>query len=224
MSLQTNPLRSAGRGMLAASLGLALILPQPALAANGTAVWQECSDTGAVSTNHSQADFNEALSDPPADGAEYSPCVALIKAAQQKASLKGSGGDTGGGGTPGAGSSGSSGGGGTAAPAPSTGASAAPSTSTQAVPPAELQKALTAKGINPAAPAGVAAPAPAPAVIGGEKIDLESDRLPSVANTLSLPLPLAASAIVVMFSAALPAIRYGVARFGAPPTGTTPQP
>lgn len=204
-----NPFRTLGRGVLATALGLALITPQTALA-NGDAIWKECVAGNGVTTSHSQGDFQDAITNPPADGAEYTDCLDQIRSAQ----LKAASGSTSGSGSGGGASGGAAGGSGTGT---GTGGGAAAT-----VPPAELQQALTDKGIDPAAPAGTPAPAPAPTEIAGEKIDLESDRLPSIANALSLPLPLAASAVVVMFSAALPVVRFAVGRFGAPQTGTTP--
>lgn len=191
---------------MAAVVAMALVAPQSAGASpGGDAIWKECLDTGAVSPTHSQSDFRDAIGDPPqADAAEYSPCMDVIRLAQNRTA---SGGGTPGGGTPG-------GGGGTTG---STGGGAP-----TAVAPQELSQALAKEGVNPAAPAGTPPVAPAPAVIGGETIDLQSGRLPSIANAFSLPLPLAASAVVVMLSAALPVIRFAVGRFGAPSTGTTP--
>lgn len=207
MSSVSNPFRSANRGLLAFVVGLALVAPQSASAGAGAdSIWQECGQTGTVSTNHSNKDFQDALSNPPADAAEYSPCLDQIRAAQNKAA-SGVGTSGGGGGAAGGGTGGGS----------ATGGAAAPVVAPQA-----LSEALAEQGVNPAAPVGTPQSAPAPTVIAGETIDLEADRLPSIANALSLPLPLAASAIVVMFSAALPVIRFAVGRFGAPPTGTTP--
>jgi hypothetical protein len=203
MSSVMQPFRMAGRGALAAALALALTTPQLAQA-SGDSVWQECIQ-GGVSTNHPQKDFKNALDNPPADGAEYSDCLDQIRAAQVKAAR----GDTTG--TSGTTPAGTTGGGGS-----SGGGGSAPTVAPQA-----LQQALADKGINPAAPAGTESAAPAPAVIGGEKVDLDANRLPSIANAFSLPLPLAASAVVVMFSAALPVIRFAVGRFGRPPLGTS---
>jgi hypothetical protein len=204
MSSVMQPFRMAGRGALAAALVLALTVPQMAQASGGS-VWAECVQ-GGVSTNHSQKDFKDALDNPPADAAEYSDCLDQIRAAQVKAARGDTGTTTG---TTPAGTTGSGGGttgGGTSAPT---------------VAPEALQQALASKGINPSAPAGTESAAPAPAVIAGEKVDLDDNRLPSIANAFSLPLPLAASAVVVMFSAALPVIRFGVGRFGRPPLGTS---
>lgn len=198
MSFELHPLRSAGRGLLAAVLGLALVVPSSH--ASGDDLWRECRD-GNVTTNHSQADFQDALENPPADGAEYSDCEDQIRSAQIRAARGGEGG----GGTPGGGT-------------PSGGPSA------PAVEPEDLSSALSASGVDPSAPPAVASdgPAPDPVVIDGETIDLEDGRLPSIVGALSLPLPLAASAVVVLVSAALPVARYLVGRFGGPPTGTTP--
>ncbi len=205
MSSPLNPFRLAGRGLLAMALGLALVTPSPAMA-SGDDIWSECVNDGAVSTNHSSADFRDALTNPPADGAEYTDCLSVIGAAQKRAAV---------GGSPASG--GATGGGSTGATGGATGSGV-----TQSVAPEELKSALAEKGIDPAAPVGAPAPAPAPSVVGGERIDLSSDRLPSIASAFSLPLPLAASAVVVLLSAALPLIRFGVGRFGAPPTGTQP--
>ncbi|MDQ8043601.1 MAG: hypothetical protein AAGC46_02580 [Solirubrobacteraceae bacterium] len=213
MTFATNPFRRAGRGVLATAVGLALIVPAQA-SANGDAVWTECAQTGTVSTNHSQADFESALANQPADASEYTDCVGLIKAAQVKAARGGSSssGSTGSGSSSGAAGGGTSSGGG-----PSAGAGATAS-------PEALSKALQASGINPAAPVGAAAPAPAPTVIDGKSIDPGESRAPSIANAFSLPLPLAASAVVVLFSAALPLVRYAVGRFGPAPAGTEQTP
>jgi hypothetical protein len=211
MSSVLNPSRKPARALLATVIGLALIVPAPAQA-SGDALWEECVNNGVVSTNHTQKEFQDALTDPPADGAEYTDCLGLIGAAQKKAAVGGTNSGGGGGGTPsGPGSTGGS---------PSAGTTA-PGTSQQAVAPEALQKALGKAKIDTSAPVGAPAPAPDPSVVAGETIDLSSGRLPSIANAFSLPLPLAASAVVVLFSAALPVVRFAVGRFGTPPTGTT---
>lgn len=181
---------------------LAALVAAPAANADGASVWADCGDDGRINQRHSQADYTDALSNPPADAAEYTDCGDQIRAAQLGAGSSG-----------GAGAGGGTGGGGAA------GGSAAPS-----VPPAALQEALTERGLDPTAPPpGPDAPAP-PVQVGGESLNLSEGQLPSLAGALSLPLPLAASAIVVLFSAALPIIRYLTARFGPTPTGTISQP
>lgn len=195
------------------AVGLALIVPAQAQA-NGDAIWQECAQTGAVSTNHSQADFESALANQPADASEYTDCVSQIKAAQVKAAR----GSSSGSGTSGSGSTtGAAGGGASSGGGPSAGAGATAS-------PESLAKALQASGVNPAAPAGSAAVPPAPTVIDGKTIDVGGSRAPSIANAFSLPLPLAASAVVVLFSAALPLVRYAAGRFGPAPAGSEQAP
>lgn len=210
MSYVTNPFRSAGRGVLAAALGLALIVPAQA-SANGDAIWAECAQTGSVSTSHSQSDFESALANQPADASEYTDCVGQIKAAQVRAARGGSGS------TGSSGSNGAVAGGGGSGGGPSVGAGSP-------VAPAALSKALQASGVNPAAPAGSASAAPAPTVINGKSVDVGQSRMPSIASAFSLPLPLAASAVVVLFSAALPLVRYATGRFGTPPVGTSQTP
>ncbi|MDO9354495.1 MAG: hypothetical protein Q7T55_12420, partial [Solirubrobacteraceae bacterium] len=215
MSSALNPSRKASRGLLAAVIGLALVVPAQAQA-SGDAIWSECVNNGSVSTNHTQREFTDALTDPPADGAEYTDCLALIGAAQKKAAVGGS--------SPGNGSGNGSTGGGTGSTGSTggtTGGVVSPGAGQQAVAPEALQKALSKNKIDPAAPVGAPAAPPAPSVVGGETVDLSSGRLPSIANAFSLPLPLAASAVVVLFSAALPVVRFAVGRFGTPPTGTT---
>jgi hypothetical protein len=188
-------LRRVGHA-LAALLLVTLSFQAPPALASGETVWQDCGDDGQVNQTHSQSDYTDALKNPPADGAEYSPCLDLIRQAQIRASTKsGGGGSAGGGGA----------GGGSSAPA---------------VAPEELSSALRESGVDPAAPQDAAPEAPAPVTVDGERIDLSSSRVPSIASALSLPLPLAASAIVVLLSAGLPLVRYVVARFGGPPTGT----
>jgi hypothetical protein len=211
MSFVTNPFRSAGRGVLAMAIGLALIVPAQA-SANGDAIWEECAQTGAVSTNHSQADFESALANQPADASEYTDCTSLIKAAEVKAARSGSSSNSSSGSTPTV-----AGGGGSSGSGPSAGAGSP-------VAPAALSKALQASGVNPAAAVGSAAPAPAPTVINGKSVDPGESRVPSIASAFSLPLPLAASAVVVLFSAALPLVRYTVGRFGTPSVGSDPAP
>lgn len=198
MSWEQHALRRAGRLLLASAVSLALVAPSAD--ASGSDLWKECRDGNGVSANHSPADFEDALANPPADGAEYSDCEDQIRTAQAQAQ---SGGTGGGGGTPGGGTGTGTGG-------------------TSSVPPQELAQALSAEGVNPAAPPAPQEQAPPPVTVAGESIDLSEGRLPSLAGALSLPLPLAASAVVVLVSAALPIARYLVARFGGPPTGTTP--
>lgn len=177
--------------------------PQPALA-NGRAVWGDCGDDGVVNQAHSQSDFTDALKNPPADAAEYTDCLDQIRQAQIRASQ--GGGAAGGGG-------GASGGGGGA------GGLGGP-----AVEPEALSNALRSGGVDPAASAGAPPAAPAPVTVDGERVDLADVRVPSIAGALSLPLPLAASAVVVLLSAGLPLVRYLVARLGPPPTGTSTAP
>ncbi len=200
MSWEQHALRRAGRLILVSAVSLALVAPSAD--ASGTDVWKECRDGNGVSTNHSPQDFEDALANPPADGAEYSDCEDQIRTAQAQAQAGGSSG--GGGGT--------GGGTGTGTGAPGT----------TSVAPQELAEALSAEGVNPAAPPAPQEQAPPPVTVAGETIDLSEGRLPSLVGALSLPLPLAASAVVVLVSAALPVARYLVARFGGPPTGTTP--
>ena len=194
------------RLLLAGAVGFTLVSAPPA-GASGTDVWRECAAGTGVSTNHSQADFDDALSNPPADAAEYSDCLSQIKAAQAQAQADGSSGGGGGGAAGGGGTTGGTGG--------TTGGSTA-------VAPQALQDALAAGGIDPAAPAAPQEQPPPPVTVDGEEVDVSEGRLPSLGGALSLPLPLAASAVVVLVSAALPVARYLVARFGGPPTGTTP--
>ncbi|MBJ7471166.1 MAG: hypothetical protein JHD16_07680 [Solirubrobacteraceae bacterium] len=205
MSWEQHALRRAGRLLLAGVVGLALITPSAD--ASGQDVWQECVAGNGVTSNHSPQDFADALANPPADGAEYSDCEDQIRQAQAAARAGGSGSG--------------SGGGNPAAPGGSTGSGTTGGTGA-AVAPADLQQALAAGGVDPAAPAAPQGQAPPPAVVDGEKIDLDQGSLPSIVGALSLPLPLAASAVVVLISAALPVARYLVARFGGPPTGATP--
>lgn len=177
---------------------LALLATAPSALADGSSVWADCGDDGTLNQKHSSADYGDALSNPPADASEYTDCLDQIRAAQLGGNTPAKPSTPGG--TPSAG-------GGT----PSTGSS---------VPPAALAEALTERGLDPAAPpASPDAPAP-PVQVGGEKLDLAESPVPSVASALSLPLPLAASAVVVLISAALPLVRYVMARFGPPPTAT----
>lgn len=206
MSREQHPLRRrTTRLLLAGAIGWTLISAPPA-GASGTDVWRECVAGNGVSTNHSQQDFQDALANPPADGAEYSDCLDQIQAAQSQAQA--GGGSTGGG-------AGGTGTGGTTGGAGGTGAG------TTSVAPQALSDALAASGIDPAAPAAPQEEPP-PLTVDGEKVDVSEGRLPSLGGALSLPLPIAASAVVVLISAALPVARYLVARFGGPPTGTTP--
>jgi hypothetical protein len=199
-------LRRVGRSLVALLVGALLLAPQNALA-SGTSVWADCGDAdGTVNHTHSQSDYTDALKNPPADATEYTDCLDQIRRAQIRDSQSGAsgGGGTGGGGANGGGTGGS-------ASAPS-------------VAPEALSKALRSSGVDPAKAAAEAPAAPAPVTVNGEQIDLSSERVPSIASALSLPLPLAASAIVVLLSAGLPLVRYLVARFGGPPTGTTSAP
>lgn len=194
-------LRRVGCSLLAALL-VGLSVQAPSALASGDSVWKDCADDGVMNQTHSQSDYRDALANPRADGAEYTPCLDVIRQAQIRASTTGAGG---GGGTGGSGSTG--------------GGSSAPS-----VAPEALSSALSSAGVDPAAPQDATPEAPAPVTVDGERIDLSSARVPSIASALSLPLPLAASAIVVLLSAGLPLVRYVVARFGGPPTGTSATP
>lgn len=188
--------------VLLALAAMVLVVAAPPASADGFDVWKDCADDGVVNQKHPTSDFADALKDPPADAAEYSDCLDQIRAAQISGST-------------GAGSQGAGGAGGAGAGTSGGGTS---------VQPEALKDALTEAGIDPNAPAP-AADAPPPAVqVAGESVDLDQGRLPSLAGALSLPLPLAASAIVVLLSAALPLVRYVVARFGATPTGTSAAP
>ncbi len=194
-------LRRVGCSLLALLL-VCLSVQTPAALADGDAVWKDCSDDGIVNQTHKQSDYTDALRNPRADGAEYTPCLDTIREAQIRATNRGAA--AGGGGA--AGGSGFSGG------------------SAPAVEPEALSSALRESGIDPAAPQDAPPPAPAPVTVDGDRIDLSDARVPSIASALSLPLPLAASAIVVLLSAGLPLVRFVVARFGGPPTGTSSAP
>ncbi|MFT4035313.1 MAG: hypothetical protein QM679_07030 [Patulibacter sp.] len=185
------------RRIVALLIGLALLAPSGALA-SGDDVWIDCGDAdGTINHTHSQADYTDALKNPPADAAEYSSCLDLIRQAQLRDSQKSASSDT---------------------------ASRASSGSTVA--PAALTAALRRSGVDPGKLAEASSEhrsatvaAPAPVVVGGEQIDLAAARVPSIASALSLPLPLAAAAIVVLLSAGLPLVRYVAARFGGSPAG-----
>jgi hypothetical protein len=207
VSLSHSPARTFGRGLLVVAVSVLLLTPNAE--ASGTDVWRECVQTGAVTTNHSQADFKDALTNPPADGAEYSPCLDAIRAAQNAKGLGSS--SSGGGSGSGGGTSGTTSGGSTGTP------SAAPS-SGPAVQPEALSSAIKDTGIDPSAPIGADAPAPAPVLVAGKSISLEDGRMPSLASAFSLPLPVAASAVIVMLAAALPVVRFVAARFSADTT------
>lgn len=204
MSWEQHTLRRAGRFALAAAVSLALVTPSAS--ADGMDLWFECRAGEGVSSNHSAADFEDALANPPADGAEYSDCEDQIRAAQAQAQSGGAAGP----------------GGGNAAGGSGTGSGAAPGAGVTAIEPQALQQALVAGGVDPAAPPAPPTQAPPPVMVDGKTVDLSEGRLPSLAGALSLPLPLAASGVVVLISAALPVARYLAARFGAPRTGTTP--
>jgi hypothetical protein len=176
--------------------------------ASGMDVWKECVKTGAVTTNHAQADFKDALTNPPADASEYSSCLDAIRAAQNAKGLGAAAG------------AGAAAGGGTSSGGTGGGSQAAASPSAASVEPAELSAAIRKAGIDPAAAVGVEPPAPAPVTVAGESIDLEGGQMPSLANAFSLPLPVAASAVIVMIAAAMPVVRFVAARFRG--TATTP--
>jgi hypothetical protein len=201
MRFPVNRFRRLRSALLAVAVGSSLVVPQVAFA-SGNDVWNDCGDAdGAITRKHSQSDYSDALKNPPADGAEYSNCLDLIRQAQIRDANTGSNpsNPTGGGtGNPGGGNPGGS-----------------------AVAPADLSSALKQSGVDPSQPATGGAAAPAPVTVDGKQIDLAAERVPSIASALSLPLPLAASAVVVLLSAGMPLVRYVVARFGGPPTGTT---
>lgn len=204
MRFPADLLRRASRSFAALFLALAFVVPAPALA-SGDSVWADCGDDGTMNQHHSQSDYADALKNPPADAAEYTDCLDQIRQAQIRESQGGNPNSSGTGAGP-------TGGGGTGGTGGST------------VAPQELSNALQSSGVDPAQATTGEQPAPAPVTVDGETVNLSDARVPSIASALSLPLPLAASAIVVLVSAGLPLVRYVVARFGGPPTGTTSAP
>lgn len=187
--------------MCAALLAFAV----PSAHADGFSVWKDCADDGTVNQKHSASDYSDALSNPPADAAEYSDCLDQIRAAQLGGSSSGGGKKTT--------ASGSSAGGGDTADAGGGSSSVAPD---------ELQDALTERGIDPKAINDPGAAAP-PVSIDGQSPNLAAGTVPSLSGVLALPLPLAVAAIVVLLSAALPLARHLNARFGSHPDGPTPE-
>lgn len=209
MRFPADLLRRGSRSVVVLLLVLAAFAPSGAFASGADKIWQDCGADAVVNGHYSQSDYADALKNPPADAAEYSDCLNAIRQAQVRDSQ--SGGSSNGSGSGGSGTTGGSGGSGT-----SGGSTVAPS---------DLSNALKSTGIDPATASSDSTPdAPEPVTVDGEKIDLSSGRLPSFASALSLPLPIAASAVVVLLSAGLPLVRYVVARFGGPPTGTTSTP
>lgn len=167
---------------LACTVGGAAVAPSAH--ASGRDLWVECRDTGTVGSNHSPQDYADAIASAPGDGAEYTPCLVAIKAAQQEAALRAAGGGK----TPTGGTSPRDG-------DPAKPGGGKPSTAAAAVTPAALGAALHNAAVDPAAypqagsaPATRAAP---PVDLGGQPVQLGAIPEPSIARTLSLPLPIA---------------------------------
>lgn len=189
MSHRSTTLAQRLRGLLLVCMA-ALVAAPAAFANDGAAVWADCADDGLINGKHSQSALSAALANAPADAAEYTDCGDQIRAAQLGASAGG----------------GSAGGGDTATGAAAGGGG-------PAIPPDALQDALAQRGLSISE--GETPGAPTPAVnLGGEEINLGEGSLPSFVGALSLPLPLAASAVVVLLVVALPIVRYVIARLG----------
>ena len=183
--------RAAGRWAIAALV--AVLLLAPAAHADGTAVIQDCTQGGdGISGTYTQGEYKQALEMLSGDGDEYSDCRDQIREAQYAAAR----------------------GGGTSSSAGGSSASGGVPGGSSNVAPAELGDALRGSGIDPGAAPGSPVEEPEAMTVDGEKIDLSDARAPSIASALSLPLPLAASALAVLFSALVPLVRYIAARFG----------
>jgi len=111
------------RTLLSLAVLLALGTPASALASKASdQIISECANEQ-LSQKYTDAQYQEALADLPADLREYTDCYDVIKAAQRGASLPGGAGTTTGGGTTGTGAAagtvgGTTGTGGTAGPLP----------------------------------------------------------------------------------------------------------
>lgn len=179
--------RAALRAVACAVLAT-LLLSAPAQA-DGIAVIQDCvQGADGISGTYTQREYKEALEMLSGDGDEYSDCRDQIREAQYAAAR--------GGGTSGA----------------TTGSSTGLPGGAANVSPDALGSALRDSGIDPGAAPGTVAAEPENLSVDGEQIDLSNARTPSVAAALSLPLPLAAAAIVALLSALLPAGRSIAAR------------
>lgn len=186
----------------------------PGASASGRDLWLECRDTGTVGANHSPQDYADAIANPPADGSEYTPCMAAIKSGQLQAAQRASGavpprGEQ----RSGAPDEGRGKPHGRAAGDPAAQADGATDLAPGVgVAPAALDAALQDDAVDPfAQPEATPTDAP-PAELGGKAIPLADAPAPSLARTLSLPLPLAASALVVLLAALLPVARAVAAR------------
>lgn len=181
---------------LAAAL-LACALAAPSASASGRDLWIECRDTGTVGANHSPQDYADAIANAPGDGAEYSPCLAAIRAGQQQAALRAAGGARGSK-TGGAGDRTEARGG----TAPATGAPASAGSGGQPTPntgvtPKALGAALAAEQLDPSDYPGASPEEAAPdPTAGGAPLQLGTVPESSINRSLSLPLPIAALAIV----------------------------
>lgn len=206
MSFAVDPALKAIRTLFVVLVGALLLVPTAG--ASGTTVIQDCVSGGdGISGKYTQSEYKSALEMLSGDGDEYSDCRDQIREAQF-AAARGGGSSSGGGATP---------------AAPSATGTVGGGTGSNAVTPSALGAALKDNGLDPSAQVATPA-APAPISVAGDRVDLASGRAPSIANALSLPLPLAASAIVVLLSAALPLARFVVARYGGPPTSGTGTP
>lgn len=165
---------------------VASLLLVPAAEAGGRDLWVECRDTGTVGANHSPQDYADAIAGAPGDGAEYTPCLVAIKNAQQLAAQRAAGG-----GAPKPGGDGSR----DAKPAARTGDGAATPGGAAGVTPTALGAALEAAAVDPAAYPATPDAAP-PVDLGGKPLQLGTVPEPSFDRALSLPLPIAALAVV----------------------------
>lgn len=188
------PITHRPSSSLAVALLAAALLAPPANA-SGRDLWIECRDTGTVGANHSPQDYEDAIANAPGDGAEYSSCLAAIRSGQQQAALRAAGGGTpssGGGDRTSARGNATQAAGETGDPA----TRAAPA-SNGGVTPQALGAALAAEQLDPKDYPGVspdgAAPDPA---ASGEPVQLGAVPESAIDRSLSLPLPVAALAIV----------------------------
>lgn len=184
--------------LLAAGL-LVIALATPSAHASGRDLWIECRDTGTVGANHSPQDYEDAIANAPGDGAEYSPCLAAIRAGQQQAALRAAGGTPQVDGDPDRkgsrdGSRSPAGAARGTADRPDAGTAASPAAG---VAPQALGDALAAEQLDPSDYPG-ASPERTPSASTTADTPLQLGSVPesTIDRSLSLPLPIAALAIL----------------------------
>lgn len=182
--------KAAARAALATTL-LSACAAAPAWA-DGTAVWKDCA-RGGVDQPHSQADYIEAIENPPAEALEYSDCLEQINRAYSRYLRDRQG-----------------------SPAGPDTENPTIITPRAAVPSSDLASALGKQGLTAAggtsaagSPASASGDEPAapPVTVDGKQLDLAAGAVPTLGSASSLPLPLGLSIAALALVAAGPAFR-----------------